>query len=97
MWGCWSRGGGADLPQEALGAERGGELRVQDLQRDRPVVLEVVGEVDRGHPPAPELALDRVAVGQSGLERPTIPVRWPVLTRSYAPRLYRDLHRARDF
>ena len=31
-------------------------------------VLAVRGQVDRSHPPAPELALKRVAVGQGGLE-----------------------------
>ena len=41
---------------------------MQHLERHRPVMLEVVREVDRGHPAAPELALERVAVGQGGLE-----------------------------
>ena len=68
MWGCWSRAASLDLAQEALRAERGGELGVEHLERDRPVVLEIVGEVDRGHAAAPELALERVAVGQGGLE-----------------------------
>jgi len=44
------------------------ELRVQDLQRDGAVVLEVVGEIDRRHAPAPELPLDAVAVGEGGNE-----------------------------
>ena len=47
-----------DLAQEPLGAERGGELRAQHLDRDVAVVLEVVREVDGGHAAAPELALD---------------------------------------
>ena len=42
-------GGEPDLALEALGAERGGELGVEHLERDRPVVPEVAGEVDRGH------------------------------------------------
>ena len=62
-------GGEADLALEALGAERGGELGMQDLEGDRPVVAEVVGEVDRGHAAAAELALDRVAAGESCLQR----------------------------
>jgi hypothetical protein len=33
------------------------------LERDGAVVAEVVGEVDRRHPPAPELALEHVALG----------------------------------
>ena len=55
-------GGEPDLAQEPLGAERGGELGVQHLERDRPVVPEVLREVDRGHAAAAELALERVAV-----------------------------------
>ena len=55
-------GGEADLALEALGAERGGELGEQDLERDRAVVPEVVGQVDDGHAAAPELALEGVAV-----------------------------------
>ena len=61
-------GGGLDLPQEALGPERGGELGAEHLDGHLAVVPQVLRQVDRGHPPAPELALDDVAVGQSGLE-----------------------------
>ena len=57
-------GGGLDLAQESLGADHGGELGAQHLDRDLAVVLEVVGEVDRGHAARAELALDAVAVGQ---------------------------------
>ena len=53
-----------DLLQEPLGAERLGELWVEDLERHQPVVPEVVRQVDRGHPPAAELALDRVAIAK---------------------------------
>ena len=38
----------------------------QHLERDGAVVPDVVGEIDRGHATAPELALDCVAVGQNG-------------------------------
>ena len=44
------------------------EFAMEELQRDKTIVLEITCEVDRGHPAAPELALDRVAVGQGGLE-----------------------------
>ena len=54
-------GGDLDLAQEALGAERGRQLGVEDLERDLAVVPEVLGEVDRGHPAAAELALERIA------------------------------------
>ena len=53
-----------DLAQEALGAERGGELGAEHLEGDLAVVLEVVGQVDRGHAAAPELALEHVAVAE---------------------------------
>ena len=62
-------GGEPDLALEPLGAERGGELRVQHLERDRAVVPEVVREVDRRHAAAAELALEPIAVGEGGLER----------------------------
>ena len=47
-------GGDADLAEEALGAHRGGELRVDHLEGDGPVVPEVVGEVDGGGAAAAE-------------------------------------------
>jgi hypothetical protein len=36
---------------------------VQHLESDLPVVLEIMGKVDRRHSAAPELTLDGVAVG----------------------------------
>ena len=44
----------------------GGELRAQHLDGDLAVVLQVLGEVHRGHAALAQLALDAVAVGQSG-------------------------------
>ena len=61
-------GGDGDLAQEPLGAERVGEFRVEDLDRHRAVVLEIVREVDGGHAALAELALDAVAVGEGGGE-----------------------------
>jgi len=58
----------ADLSQKPLGAEHGGKLGPQHLERDRAVVLEISGEVDRGHAAAAKLALDRVAVGERCLQ-----------------------------
>ena len=58
-------GGEMDLAEKALGAHRDGELGVEHLDRDRPVVLEVAGEPDGGHAPAAELALEGVAVLQT--------------------------------
>ena len=66
--GVLQAGGGLDLALEALGAEGRAQLGPQDLQRDPAVVLQVFGEVDRGHPAAAELALDPVALGQGSLE-----------------------------
>ena len=61
-------GGEVDFTLEPLGAEGGGELGMENLERYRPVVLQVVGEEDRGHAPASELPLDRIAVCQGRLE-----------------------------
>ena len=54
--------------QEPVGAEDGGKLGLEDLERDLAVVLEVLGEVHRGHAALAELTLDAVAVGQGGDE-----------------------------
>ena len=56
--------GQADLALEPLGAEGGGDLGVEDLEGDGPVVAQVTGEPDRGHAPAAELTLERVLVRQ---------------------------------
>jgi hypothetical protein len=61
-------GGEGDLPGKPLGAQHARELRPQHLERHRPVVAKVVGQVDSGHAAAAELALDVVAVGQRGLQ-----------------------------
>lgn len=53
-----------DLPQEPVWAERRSQLRVEDLERYRAVVLEVEREVDRGHASAAELSVDAVTVGE---------------------------------
>ena len=46
-------GGEADLALEALGSERGGELGVEHLERDRAVVLEVAHRYTVAMPPRP--------------------------------------------
>ena len=61
-------GGGPDLALEALRTERGSQLGMQHLQRDRAVVPEIVGEIHRGHATPPQLALEPVPVGQAALE-----------------------------
>ena len=62
--------GGRDLdfPEEPLGAERGRKLRAQELEGDETFVLEIAGEVHRGHSAAAQLALDRVAAEQGSVE-----------------------------
>ena len=61
-------GGDLDLAMEPLGAQRGGEFLAQHLQRDLAVVLQVLGEIDRGHPARTQLPLDRVAVSERVLQ-----------------------------
>ena len=58
----------ADLAEEALGAEAGGQLGMKHLDRDGAVVLEVAGEVHGRHAAAAQRALDGIAVGQGLLE-----------------------------
>src|SRR6185503_2529972 len=50
----------ADLPLEPLGAEGGGDLGMEDLERDGAVVPQVSREPDGGHAAAAQLALERV-------------------------------------
>src|SRR5207249_2873515 len=50
----------ADLSKEPLGAQDSRQLGAEHLERDRAVVLEIASEIDRGHPTAAELTLDRV-------------------------------------
>jgi hypothetical protein len=61
-------GGELDLLEEPLRADDGGQLGVQHLDGDVAVVLEVLGEVHRGHAARAELALEAVAVGEGGGE-----------------------------
>ena len=61
-------GGELDLGQEPLGADHGGELGAQQLERHLAVVLEVLGEVDGGHAAGADLTFDPVAVGEGYLE-----------------------------
>jgi hypothetical protein len=61
-------GGELDLAKEALGAEGGSELGVKNLQSNRAVVPEIVGEKYRGHAATAKLPLDTVAISQAALE-----------------------------
>ena len=66
--GMLEPGGDLDLAGEPVGAERGGQLGAQHLDRHLAVVLQVLGEVDGGHAALAELALDAVAVGEGRLQ-----------------------------
>ena len=55
--------GRLDLGQKTIGAERGGEVGMQDLHRDVAIVADVAGEIDARHPSAAYLAIDAIAIG----------------------------------
>jgi hypothetical protein len=57
-----------DLALEAFGTERDGQFRMQDLQGDRTVVPDIMGQKYSGHAATPELALNAVAIGEATLE-----------------------------
>ena len=57
-------GRGLDLRQEALRAHDGGQLGLEDLERDLAVVLQIAGQIHEGHPALPQLSLEGVAAGQ---------------------------------
>jgi hypothetical protein len=61
-------GGGADLTEEPLGADHGGELGPEQLEGDPPLVPEIVSQVHRGHAARTQLALEVIAVRQGRLE-----------------------------
>ncbi len=53
--------GRLDLAEEPLGSHHGGWLRLQDLQRDLALVLQVVRQVDGRHSTFAQFGLDAVA------------------------------------
>ena len=57
-----------DLGEEPFGTDHCGQLGLEDLQGDLAFVLQVVGQVDRGHPAFAELTLDRVAALEGSVE-----------------------------
>ncbi len=52
--------GGRDFAQESLGAQRGREFRPEHLDCHLALVLQVLGEIDGGHPAGAQLAHDLV-------------------------------------
>ena len=63
-------GGEGDLAEEAFGAESVGEFGLKDLEGDGAVVLQVMGQIDRGHAAAAQLPPDRVTAGQGRMQAP---------------------------
>jgi len=57
-------GSNLDFAEEAIGRQGGAEVGVEDLDGDLSVVLEVLGQVDRGHTTAAQLAEDSVFFGK---------------------------------
>ena len=72
MWGCCRLAVVLISARNRCGAEDGRQLRPEHLERDLAVVAEVVREVDRGHAALPQLALEAVAVGESGRQVPEV-------------------------
>ena len=60
--------GGLDFAKEAIRTEGGGELGSQHLDCHPAAVLHVLREVDCGHAPRAELALEAVTIGKGGPE-----------------------------
>ena len=59
-------GADVDLAKEPFGAQRVRELGMEDFQRDRAIVLEVMGQEHRGHAAASQLTFDAIAIGERG-------------------------------
>jgi hypothetical protein len=53
-----------DFPEKTLGAKRGGQSAMHDLDSHRSLMAGVPREIDGGHRPTPDLALERVTVAQ---------------------------------
>ena len=54
----------ADLGEKPLGGEGRRELAFEHFDGDRPVVLEIVGEIHTRHPALADLSLDAIALGE---------------------------------
>jgi len=57
-----------DLGQEPLGADHRRQLGPEHLEGHRPVVADVLGQVDGRHPARADLTVEAVAGRESGLE-----------------------------
>lgn len=57
-----------DFPEESLGADFGGDLRPKDLEGDPALMAKVPGQEHQRHAPFTQLALERIAAGETGIE-----------------------------
>jgi hypothetical protein len=57
-----------DLAEKAFGADRGGDLRIEHLDGDLPLVAAVARQVYERHAPATDFPLHDVAVAQDLLD-----------------------------
>ncbi len=69
MWGCCSRAAQFDLPQKTPGSQHRRDAGVEHFERDRPIVLYVMGEIDGRHAAAAELAVDQVSIAEDAGQR----------------------------
>src|SRR5690349_8634850 len=86
-------GGGLDLGEEPLAAERRGKLGLEHFEGDFPVVAKVARQVHGGHAAVSELAIDLVPAGEGGCQlgetfhrrecaaryEPAPPIAWPAV------------------
>ena len=75
----------ADLAGEAIRPECRRQLRAQHLHGNLAVVLQVIGEVDRGHPADPDLSLDRISRGEGASKTVDWLWHWPILQAGSHP------------
>ena len=66
--GVVQTGRNGDLAEKPLGSYGGGNLRLEHLDGDLAVVLEVLGEIHGRHPSGANRALDAIPVRQGGVD-----------------------------
>lgn len=57
-----------NLAGEPFDSDLGGDFAIEDLDGNQSTVLTVLGEVNRGHPAAPNLATDLIAISEHFIE-----------------------------
>ena len=58
----------ADLAQKSLGAEHRAQLRIENLERDAPIVLDVASQVYGRHPAATNFTVEEVGGSEGALQ-----------------------------